>query len=677
MEQPTRRHGASSKTTDKSGTKRIESAAPASVGSFLEGKGIPISNVETKTSGISVSKQNGKTVIQYHRHGKGDKTNAAKVITKANEALADQGLAATQIGDSDTYVIHKGDTDGLKDLPKPLREKCQRADPGKGGEIKLTKKEVTSLLEKGRVGFISAGKNPASTSTSELGLGEQAIEDRSEQLKKELVAKGLKFVPVKGKYGEEEDSFMVMIPDAKRSEMVTMGRKYNQDSIIYSDHNKNEMIYTTGANTGSRSVGEGFKYLEAKTSDFYSEITTREGDTIKFTLNFDFGVMEKVKKSMRRLLIKSKPGSVKPGHKYTKREGTPGSYIYTYPGEEGEGLFADEPTRVTSETVALAAVTPDPDQPRKHFDQEKLKELGQSIRKLGLVQDIALRPDPDNEGRYIIIAGERRFRAMKLEGIETAPAKIYHAHDPKIITSIQVAENVAREQMNPIEDGTAYKKLIDVGYSLEQVAARVGASTTTVERRIALLNLIDSLQEMVKKGSLPISQAYAIANADLTPAYQQNVIKRLNMGAMSNEALSGLVGKYKSAQSQTVLFGGIESGIDERITKQRKKALERDLQSLVTDFGQLMDRITDKDGIKILPAMAKEKGKLAHMARRVEMITTEMNKLDREMKYALEYFRGGGTIPGYLNERGVKPQRKKRKAKKSVLPRKIKIGAMA
>lgn len=310
LEQPTRRQGASSKATNKSGTNSIQSAAPVAAGQFLEGKGIPISNAETKINGIAVSKKNGKTVIEYHRHSnRGGKKAAIKIMNQVKEALEEQSLTISQIGSSDSFIIHQSETDGLKDLPKKLREKVQRDTPGKGSEITLTKDEITTLLSKGRVGFISAGKNPNSTSTDELGLSEQDVNDRSDNLRKELVTKGLKYIKVEGKYGEEDDAFMVMILDAKHSEIVAMGQKYNQDSVIYSDHNKNEMIYTTGENTGSHGVGEGFKYLDNRTADFYSEITTRSGSTIKFTLNFNFDNTEPVEKAMRKkpqVLIKAR-----------------------------------------------------------------------------------------------------------------------------------------------------------------------------------------------------------------------------------------------------------------------------------------------------------------------------------------------------------------------------------
>lgn len=330
------------------------------------------------------------------------------------------------------------------------------------------------------------------------------------------------------------------------------------------------------------------------------------------------------------------------------------------------GEAVDGKTVVTTEEIPIAAISRDPTQPREHFDKKKLQELGQSIKKLGLVQDIAIRPDPDTEDRYIIIAGERRWRAMQLIEKELTSAKVYHTTDPKEIASIQVAENVGRVQMNPMEEAKAFQKLQDAGYTLEEVASRAGASLTTVERRISFLELIPSLQEMVKTGALSVRRAEIIAGANLRSQYQQNIIRRLNAGPVSREALRGMVGKYQTAQTQTVLFAPEGSAIDQRITHQRRKSLERDFDTLLNDFGDLMSRIIEKDGAKIIPALAKEKGRLAVFARKVSMISEQMKKFDREMKFAEEYFRAGGTINQYLNAKGVKGK-KRRRTRKSLL----------
>jgi len=368
---------------------------------------------------------------------------------------------------------------------------------------------------------------------------------------------------------------------------------------------------------------------------------------------------------------------MKPGHKYTKRIGAPGHYQYEYPEDlfGGKQLVKVE-AKTSKAQVPVGAIHRDPTQPREHFDEGKLKELAASIKKIGLLQDIVIRPHPDLKGDYMLIAGERRWRAMQIAGVEIANAKVYHITDEKEIAEIQVAENVGREEMNPMEEATAYQKLVDTGATADDIAEAVGTSKVTVERRISFLSLIPQLQEMVRHGSMTVRRAEIISTANLKPAYQQNIIKRLNMGKISTEALRGMVGRYQSSQTQTGLFSIEGNTIGQRITKQRRNSLERDLGKLLDDFGSLMDRVSEKNGAKIIPALAKEKGKLAVTARKVALINEEMKKLDREMQFAQKFFESGGTIDGYLNAKGIKGKRRRRKARKS-LETIIKVGAAA
>lgn len=187
---------------------------------------------------------------------------------------------------------------GVEDLNFNLFKKIKRKGKGKGGEIDLTEKEVATILEHGKVGFISAGVNPADP--NDVKLTEKKVEERYSKLKDELSDKGYMYVRVRGKYGEEEDSFMVMVNDVDRKDIQAMGTAYNQDSIIYSDHGRNEMIFTTGENKYKKHVGDGFNKLGDEVSDFYSEISTPKGK-VKFSLNFNFdqltkAYMENIKK---------------------------------------------------------------------------------------------------------------------------------------------------------------------------------------------------------------------------------------------------------------------------------------------------------------------------------------------------------------------------------------------
>jgi hypothetical protein len=172
----------------------------------------------------------------------------------------------------------------LSDLSQKLYSKVKRREKGKGGEISLTSNEVKELLAKGRLGFISAGKNPADP--RDMKLSDEDIEKRYGKLKDELVELGYVFIPVRGKYGEEEDSYMVMIPEAEKSDLNKLGKKYNQDSVIYAEKGHNELRFTTGENAGKHNDGDGFEQVQ-DAKDFFTEVKTKDG-VLKFRLNIDF-----------------------------------------------------------------------------------------------------------------------------------------------------------------------------------------------------------------------------------------------------------------------------------------------------------------------------------------------------------------------------------------------------
>jgi hypothetical protein len=189
-------------------------------------------------------------------------------------------------------------------LRDSLRNKVRRGVRGSGMEVKLTKSEVSTLLKRGQVGFISGGRNPNDPADSKLT--DEQIKQRDERLRKELERRGFRFTRVKGKYGDEEESFMVMVPEVKREELIALGTKYKQDSVIFVNKGKNELIYTTGKNEGKHHPGSGFKMVDEEAEDFYTEVGTPEG-TMRFSLNFDFGKLKKALMVGWTFLSKARP----------------------------------------------------------------------------------------------------------------------------------------------------------------------------------------------------------------------------------------------------------------------------------------------------------------------------------------------------------------------------------
>jgi ParB family transcriptional regulator, chromosome partitioning protein len=168
-------------------------------------------------------------------------------------------------------------------------------------------------------------------------------------------------------------------------------------------------------------------------------------------------------------------------------------------GEDGPSLLQE---------LAVAAVEPNPNQPRVRFDEEALTELTESIRAVGVLQPILVRPIED--GRYQLVAGERRWRAARRAGLSTVPAIVRTADD---LSSVEHAlvENLHREDLSALEEAAAYQQLLDdFGLTHDEVARRVGKSRATVTNTLRLLHLPPRVQQLLTEGRLSAGHAKAL-----------------------------------------------------------------------------------------------------------------------------------------------------------------------
>ena len=162
--------------------------------------------------------------------------------------------------------------------------------------------------------------------------------------------------------------------------------------------------------------------------------------------------------------------------------------------------------------LKLSLIDPRADQPRKHFDEEALQGLADSILKNGVFQPILVREY--GEGRYQIIAGERRFRASKLAGLSEIPAIILDKDNQKT-AQIALIENIQREDLNPVEEAFGYGALIEkFGLTQEQVAKQVGKSRPAVANMLRLLELPEEALEMLRNGDITAGHARALLALD-------------------------------------------------------------------------------------------------------------------------------------------------------------------
>jgi ParB family transcriptional regulator, chromosome partitioning protein len=162
--------------------------------------------------------------------------------------------------------------------------------------------------------------------------------------------------------------------------------------------------------------------------------------------------------------------------------------------------------------LAVELVAPNPDQPRKRFDEQALQALADSVQERGVLQPVLVRPRPG--GTYELVAGERRWRAAQLAGLETLPALVQHRDDAQSLEAALI-ENMAREDLNPIEAARAVAALVEeLGLTREEVGRRVGRSRVAVSNLLRLLDLPDDALGLVEDGSLTEGHGRALLLAD-------------------------------------------------------------------------------------------------------------------------------------------------------------------
>ena len=178
------------------------------------------------------------------------------------------------------------------------------------------------------------------------------------------------------------------------------------------------------------------------------------------------------------------------------------------------GEYMEEAPRREAQLIDVKAIGPNPQQPRKTFSAEELAELAQSIKENGLLQPLLLRPAPKTPGKYELVAGERRLRAVQKLGWKEVPAVTREVDDDALLV-LALVENLQREALNPMEEAEGYHVLMDNhGLSHAQIGRSVGKSRSTVANMVRLLQLPASVRKYVEAGSLTSGHARALLALD-------------------------------------------------------------------------------------------------------------------------------------------------------------------
>ena len=231
----------------------------------------------------------------------------------------------------------------------------------------------------------------------------------------------------------------------------------------------------------------------------------------------------------------------------------------------------------TQDEVDIDLISPNPRQPRKHFDEEALNELIASIKEIGILQPPVVRQT--TSGRYELIMGERRYRAAKAAGLKKIPVIIRQTSDNELLREALI-ENIHRSQLNAIEEAAAYSQLLnDFACTHDELAQKLGRSRPLISNTIRLLNLPVSVQSKVASGAISAGHARALLGLNETHSIE-NLAKRIIQDGLSVRAVEDIISKaapkgrkkLKSTRSSIVEFNEsaekIGDALDTRVSIQ-------------------------------------------------------------------------------------------------------------
>ena len=259
--------------------------------------------------------------------------------------------------------------------------------------------------------------------------------------------------------------------------------------------------------------------------------------------------------------------------------------------------------------IPLSQIEPNPDQPRREFDETAMKELASSIANMGIIAPITLRQTaPDH---YQIIAGERRWRASQIAGLTTIPAYIRTVEDENVM-ELALVENIQREDLNAIEIALAYEHLAETtGMTQEKISERVGKSRTAVTNYMRLLKLPAQIQMALKNRDIDMGHARALLALD-SPSMQLKLFNEVKRNQYSVRKVEELVQQLKSGDVMPT------SG---------RKATVRNV--LPKEFGELRQRLSDLFKTKVdMTCSPKGRGKITIPFANEEELEKIMNAID-------------------------------------------------
>lgn len=259
--------------------------------------------------------------------------------------------------------------------------------------------------------------------------------------------------------------------------------------------------------------------------------------------------------------------------------------------------------------IEISLIEPNPNQPRREFDQDALQELANSIKEVGIIQPITLRQL--NSGKYQIIAGERRWRASQLAGLKSIPAYIRTVEDEGVM-EMALVENIQREDLNAIEVALAYQHLAEtMGMTQEKISKRVGKSRAAVTNFMRLLKLPAQVQMALKNHEIDMGHARALLAID-SPSTQIKLFKEIQKQQYSVRKVEEMVQAIKNGEDVKTVKGKVAAK-----------------SQLPAEFNVLKERLTQFFQTKVqMTCSSKGKGKISISFNNEDELERIMNTLD-------------------------------------------------
>ncbi len=275
-------------------------------------------------------------------------------------------------------------------------------------------------------------------------------------------------------------------------------------------------------------------------------------------------------------------------------------------------------------TICIDKIYGNPNQPRQIFNEAALKELADSITQNGLLQPIKVRPD--NAGKFMIVCGERRWRAHQLAGIKTIKADVVGADelDDNSLAIAAIVENLQRADISPLEEAKAFQRMLDTGMTAEELGKRLGLKQSwRITERTSLLKIRPQYQDLLAKGIITPSQAFEMSR--LNPANQDRLMDFIKDGKVdSYNRLRATASALLETEQQSEMFE-----MPKPITEEERRKVDH-LESTMIRITEMLGKcLKDNEAAAIKKVQPQ---KAMDMAEMIKIMQKDLDRLERELR---------------------------------------------